>query len=195
MPSPIRFLTTVMAVVAVAVVALSVATPYSPTDGWEGPLRYRNGADPPMGVAAAGPPAAPTIDTVEPGGAKQLRLLWTLLDDGDHNIQRFELQRSTDNGATWADAGNVPPVPDRTTTWYDSGLAAGTAYVYRVRAVTADGEYVGAWSTPSAAATALAAADEIPARPGAAHGVAGIGQCPGSVECAIRNRRRRHRPL
>ena len=56
-------------------------------------------------------------------------------------------------------------MPDRSTTWYDSGLAAGTDYVYQVRAI-ADGGYEGAWSAPSTAAATLARADEIPAAPG-----------------------------
>ena len=106
----------------------------------------------------------PAIDTVEPGGAKQLRLRWTLTDDGGHNIRHFELERSSDNGTTWTDAGNAPPVPDHTTTWYDSGRAVGTDYVYRVRAIAAGG-YEGAWSAASTAATTLAAVDEIPVAP------------------------------
>ena len=93
--------------------------------------------------AVASVPAAPSFDFVEPGGAKQLRMRWTLLDDGGHHISHFELQRSTDSGNTWDDAGIVPPVPGRHTTWYDSGLDADTAYAYRVRAI-ADGDYEGA---------------------------------------------------
>ena len=114
--------------------------------------------------AAASVPAAPSFDFVEPGGAKQLRMVWTLTDGGGHHISHFELQRSTDGGNTWEDAGDVPPVPDRSATWYDSGLDADTAYVYRVRAI-ADGGYEGAWSAASTAATTLATADEIPAAP------------------------------
>ena len=109
--------------------------------------------------------AVPSFDFVAPGGAKQLRMVWTLLEDGGRHISHFELQRSTDGGTTWTDAGDVPPVPDRRTTWYDSGLAAGTEYVYRVRAI-ADGGYEGAWSAASTTATTLTAADEIPAAPG-----------------------------
>ena len=116
-------------------------------------------------MTAASLPAAPRFDFVEPGGAKQLRMVWTLTDGGGHHISHFELERSTDRGNTWEDAGNVPPVPDRSTIWYDSGLNAGTDYVYRVRAIAAGG-YEGAWSAASTAATTLAAADEIPAAPG-----------------------------
>ena len=117
--------------------------------------------------ATASAPATPAFDTVEPGGAKQLRLVWTLTDDGGHHISHFELQRSTGRGNTWVDAGSVPPVPDRRTTWYDSGLAAETAYACRVRAI-ADGDYKGAWSAVStdATATTLATTAEIPAAPG-----------------------------
>ena len=117
-----------------------------------------------VGTTEASVPAAPSFDFVEAGGAKQLRMLWTLTNDGGHHISHFELQRSTDSGTTWVDAGNVPPVPDRSTIWYDSGLAAGTAYAYRVRAI-ADGGYEGDWSGASRSATTLATADEIPAAP------------------------------
>ena len=117
-----------------------------------------------VGATEVSPPAAPSFAFVEPGGAKQLRMLWTLTDDGGHNISHFELQRSTDRGNTWEDAGLVPPVPDQSTIWYDSGLGAGATYTYRVRAI-ADGGYEGAWPELSGAAATLATAAEIPAAP------------------------------
>jgi hypothetical protein len=56
--------------------------------------------------------------------------------DGGSAITRYQLQRSSDAGATWVPAASLPSTA---TTWTDINLIAGASYRYRVSAVNAVG--------------------------------------------------------
>jgi predicted phage tail protein len=95
----------------------------------------------PSAYATAAPIAVPAVPTapdaiataVLPGGLS-VRVTW---NDRSNNEGIFQLQRATDSAFT---AGVVTQsLAANTTTFDDTGLAAGTTYFYRVRAVNAGG--------------------------------------------------------
>ena len=47
-------------------------------------------------------------------------------------VNRYYLQRSSDNGATWTTWGYPPVTTPLGTTWTWTGLSANTSYVFRV---------------------------------------------------------------
>lgn len=73
-------------------------------------------------------PNAPGTLTAEALTSRQVRLAW---QDNSSNETGFRLERKPDGGA-WAEIAILAP---GTTSYTDSGLTAGTAYGYRVRAV------------------------------------------------------------
>ncbi|MFN3316908.1 MAG: fibronectin type III domain-containing protein, partial [Raineya sp.] len=75
------------------------------------------------------PPNAPTSLTATAPFFNQVNLSWT---DNDTSEQGFELERSTDNFATFTVlSNNLPP---NTTSYTDNTVAPNTTYQYRVRA-------------------------------------------------------------
>jgi hypothetical protein len=90
-----------------------------------GPGTYRGGDDtPPMVTAPSNLSAA--------AAANQINLSWQ--DNGSNEVG-FRVERKTGGGAY----AQVASVPANTTTYVDNGLAAATAYTYRVRAYNASG--------------------------------------------------------
>ncbi|MFE5207974.1 glycosyl hydrolase family 8 [Streptomyces sp. NPDC056600] len=103
--------------------------------------------DPPP---ATGAPAAPSALTANPSGAGKITLTWA---DNATNESGFRVERRVGSGS-WT-ALTTLAADARTHT--DTGLTAGTAYTYRVRATNASGD--SAWS---AEATATAAGTDTP---------------------------------
>ncbi len=89
-------------------------------------------------TATATVPAAPSNLTATAISSSQINLSWTASsNNGGSPITGYQIQRSTDNGTTWS---AVQPNTDSTATAYsDTGLAASTAYAYRVSAINTDG--------------------------------------------------------
>lgn len=88
------------------------------------------------------PPAAPGSLLASPQGAATIALTWT---DNSSNETGFDVERSTDGGATYA---LIVTVPAGATGHADAGLAPGR-YDYRVRAVNDVGP--SGWSNVAAA--------------------------------------------
>ncbi len=92
------------------------------------------------------PPAAPTGLTANGASASTVNLAWT---DASGNETGFTLDRCQGTGCTtYATIATLPP---GTTSFTDTGLAAATTYVYRVRAFNGDGP--SAWSGTASART------------------------------------------
>lgn len=89
-------------------------------------------------------PSAPTGAAVVKTGATSARVSWS---DASQSETGFEIQRSTDGGATWAAAGTAT---ENATSFIDSAVPAGSV-VYRVRAVA--GSLASAWSAKTNAIT------------------------------------------
>jgi predicted phage tail protein len=109
--------------------------------------------------APAAAPAAPSAltATVQPGPA--VSLTWR---DNATNESGFEVERSSDNGATFSRVGIAPArTSTGNVTFVDTTPAGSTSYVYRVRAVNVTG--ASAWSNTSATVSigALAPAPAI----------------------------------
>ncbi|QKJ19370.1 multicopper oxidase domain-containing protein [Microbacterium hominis] len=109
--------------------------------------------------APATVPAAPTslTATAQPGPA--VSLTWR---DNATNESGFEVQRSSDNGATFSQVGVAPArTSTGSVTFVDTTPAGSTSYVYRVRAVNVTG--ASAFSNTSATVSigALAPAPAI----------------------------------
>jgi hypothetical protein len=73
-------------------------------------------------------PAAPTALTATPASPTQINLAW---EDNSGSESGFLIERKTGAGGTYAQVAQVGP---NVTTYMDTGLAAATTYVYRVRA-------------------------------------------------------------
>ncbi|MBP3531005.1 MAG: fibronectin type III domain-containing protein, partial [Thermoguttaceae bacterium] len=87
---------------------------------------------------------------------KRATLTWT---DNATNEVRYEVQSSTNGGASWNSLSNLAA---NTTSRVCSGLQVGATYMYRVRAVAADGtasEWVVATITPTEATVVFAPTD------------------------------------
>ena len=93
----------------------------------------------------AAPPAAPSNTGATPVTSSRIDVSWT---DNSTNEANFVVDRST--SSTFATVTSTT-VPAGTTSLADTGLAANTAYWYRVRAVNAAGS--SANSTPATATT------------------------------------------
>jgi VCBS repeat-containing protein len=94
-------------------------------------------------------PAAPKSLTATAISASQIKLTWA---DKSTNETGFIIQRKTGTSGTWA---TVATIAANTTAYQDTGLSAGTAYYYRVRATNSGGN--SAWSNTVNAKTSIAA--------------------------------------
>lgn len=103
-----------------------------------------------LASSAAIPSGVPAqVGTVTPvAGTTQVALSWAAPDDNGSVITSYEVQQSVDSGVSWASAGSTSGLSLTAT-----GLTAGTAHVFRVRAVNANG--AGSYSAASAAATPI----------------------------------------
>ena len=109
-----------------------------------------------------GVPVAPAAPTLTPGNA-QLAVSWTAPADNGSAITDYDVQYSSDDGATWTEwnASNTSTTTSATIT----GLTNGTEYLVQVRAANTLGD--GPWS-PSA--TLKAGVPAAPAAPTLASG-------------------------
>lgn len=109
-------------------------------------------ADLDTGSSGGTAPSAPTGLTATATSASQINLSWTApSSNGGSAITGYKISRSLDAGATWsalvANTGNTG------VTYSDTGLAASTAYTYRVSAINAAGT---SSASNTASATTLA---------------------------------------
>lgn len=98
-------------------------------------------------------PAAPGALTATPVSTSQINLSWA---DNSTNETGFKIERKTGSGGTYA---QIATVGQNVSTYSDTGLAATTAYFYRVRATNTVGD--SAYSA-EASGTTLA---NVPAAP------------------------------
>ena len=87
---------------------------------------------------APSPPAAPSAPAVS-GGDQSVTLAWTAGDNGGSAVTKWQYVKKAGDDAfetLWTD---IPGSGERTTTWTVTGLANGTAYRFRVRAVNVAG--------------------------------------------------------
>ncbi len=94
------------------------------------------------------PPAAPSGLVATPAAHDRVALAWT---DNSDNEDTFELERSSDGGASWPTVATTTP---NQTTYSDETVTAETQYLYRVRACNAEGcstySEIAAAETPAA---------------------------------------------
>ncbi|HYO10793.1 MAG TPA: fibronectin type III domain-containing protein, partial [Tepidisphaeraceae bacterium] len=100
-------------------------------------------------------PAVPSELSAGTAGSDGIELTWS---DDSHNESGFNIERSTDGGATWTE---IAAVAANATAYTATGLAPATAYDFRIRAYNAFGR-----STYSGTASATTA-DVAPAAPSA----------------------------
>ena len=107
-------------------------------------------------VQASTTPGAPQSLTATADGPTIIDVAWAApSSDGGSRIIRYEVEVSPASGGPWDELGTTS-----LTTFQHSGLAAGTARYYRVRAVNANGS--GPWTS---AVRGITAAGETPSAP------------------------------
>ncbi|MBC8011516.1 MAG: fibronectin type III domain-containing protein, partial [Burkholderiales bacterium] len=90
-------------------------------------------------------PAAPSVLNVSVTSSSQLTLTWT---DNATNETGFKIERSPDGSTGWT---QIATPAANATAAIDPGLAAGTAYYYRIRSTNTAGD--SAWSATAGATT------------------------------------------
>ena len=101
-------------------------------------------------VAVDSPPSAPTSLAASASGSSGVSLSWTAATD-DNGVASYEVERCQGVGCT----GYVQVATTASTSLADTGLAASTAYSYRVRARDT-GNQVGLYSNVASATTGAA---------------------------------------
>ena len=104
-------------------------------------------------LPASSPPAAPANLSAAAASSSQINLGWT---DASVNETGFQVERKNGAGGTYALIATAAP---NATAYTDTGLAEGTTYFYRVRAVNGAGN--SAYSNEAGAATPVS----LPAAP------------------------------
>ena len=98
---------------------------------------------------ADSPPAAPSGLTATAVSSSRINLAWT---DNSDNEAGFVIERSPNGVTGWLSL--TPSTAPNATSYSDTGLAAATAYFYRVKATNASGD--SAWSNVANATTGSA---------------------------------------
>ncbi len=102
-------------------------------------------------------PSAPTSLAASTISSSQIDLSWTApADDGGSAITSYIVERSSDNGVTWSTVQHT----SISTTYSDTGLAAGTSYAYRVSAANSVGTSPPS-NTASATTSSMTTANDI----------------------------------
>ena len=109
---------------------------------------------------ASAPPAAPDTLTAASASSSQINLTWA---DRSTNETGFQVERSINGGSTFS---LIATAGANAVAYSNTGLTANTTYVYRVRAINADGS--SAYSNTAQATTPQA----VPAVPGSFAGAA-----------------------
>jgi hypothetical protein len=105
-------------------------------------------------------PQAPTGLGATATSSSQINLSWTApTNNGGSAITGYKIARSTDAGTTWSVL--VANTASSSTTYSNTGLAASTAYTYRVSAINAIGTSPVS-NTASATTTAVATVPQAP---------------------------------
>ncbi len=105
---------------------------------------YGNVAEIEFRGLVAAVPGAPSSLTASSASASQINLTWT---DNANNETGFKLERSPDGSTGWT---QIATPAANATTYSDTGLSAATAYYYRLRSTSTDGDSA---YTASASAT------------------------------------------
>ena len=105
-----------------------------------------------------GLPDAPGSPTVVPGNS-QLAVSWTAPAGNGQTIRDYDVQYSSDSGATWQEFDSSATSTDTTATV--TGLTNGTTYLVQVRAGNLNGD--GAWSLSTTATAGVPVAPSAPA--------------------------------
>jgi transcriptional regulator CtsR/regulation of enolase protein 1 (concanavalin A-like superfamily) len=135
-----------------------------------GDSSYSNEAN----ATTSGPiPAAPSNLTATSSSNSQINLAWT---DNATNETGFKIERKTGSGGTYS---QIATVGAGATGYSNTGLAAGTAYYYRVRATNATGD--SAYSNEANATSLSAPAFRAAASKSAASGTLTINKPTGTV--------------
>ncbi|MGH2512526.1 MAG: fibronectin type III domain-containing protein, partial [Candidatus Limnocylindrales bacterium] len=102
-------------------------------------------------TAPATAPGAPT-GLAATASSSQINLSWTApANNGGSAIMGYMIERSTDSGTTWSTISSS--TGSTATTYYDTGLAASTAYTYQVSAINGIG--TGSPSNTASATTSV----------------------------------------
>ena len=95
-------------------------------------------------IQATTEPKAPERMTLTlAGGEEKITLTWDAPENNGSPISEYQIERWSLVSKSWQLIKDELPVS--VTTYVEDGLAEGTRYFYRIRAVNAGGE--GAWST------------------------------------------------
>ena len=92
-----------------------------------------------LGLNVGVSPSPPTNLVANTVSISQINLSWTApsINTGDLIVTGYQIERSTDSGTTWSTI--VANTGSTDTTYSDTGLDAGTTYMYRVSAINAVG--------------------------------------------------------
>ena len=119
-------------------------------------------------MTTAGNPEAPVLTAVATGSTS-IQLSWTVPDSNGATITEYQIQRSdpTADPAVWdATAGNLLATGDTVTRFEDTGLAAGTMYYYRIRAMPQPDDTTGWSATNVSDGVSATTHGDTPDRPG-----------------------------
>jgi hypothetical protein len=101
-------------------------------------------------------PQVPTGLTATPASSSQINLVWSApSDNGGSPVAGYKIERSANGGATWSVI--TTNTGSTSTTYSDTGLAANTAYTYRVSAINSVGT-----GSPSSTASATTQTAGVP---------------------------------
>ena len=117
---------------------------------------YSNEASATTQSGSGGVPAAPSSLTATAASSSAIDLAWT---DNSSNETGFKIERKT---GTWGSYSQIATVGAGVTSYQSTGLAASTAYTFRVRATNAAGN--SSYSN-TATATTLSSSGSAPAAP------------------------------
>ena len=114
------------------------------------------------GTTDTQPPTAPGSLAATAQNSTQINLSWTAASD-NIGVTGYRIERCT--GSACTNFAEISAPAGTGTTFSDTGLAAGTAYTYRVRATDAAGN-LGPYSNTSTATTTAAGDTQPPTAPG-----------------------------
>jgi len=139
-----------------------------------GVLSFAGAASVNSAVSIADVPFVPSGLGASTVSATQINLSWT---DNSSNEDGFSIERKTGSGGTYAE---IATTTSNTTSYSDAGLTPNTTYVYRTRALNANG-----YSPYSSEASAATLALSSPPAGGGGSGFVGGGGGTGYLNVSI----------